>query len=53
LGDINSVPTEPHHDAAGLFVWRGRLADELLSLMPQGLDDEHAHHAVVGGISLP
>ena len=48
LGNIHEVPPEPHHDAAGLFLWRDRLADELLPFMPQGLDLFPLARAVYG-----
>jgi len=48
LGDIRGVPAEPHHDAAGLFLWHGRLADQLLTFMPQGLDLMPLARAVYG-----
>jgi hypothetical protein len=48
LGEIDGVPSEPHHDAAGLILWREALSEELLKAMPQGLDLLPLARAVYG-----
>lgn len=35
LGAIDDAPAEPHHDAAGLILWRERLADDLADRLPR------------------
>jgi CRISPR-associated endonuclease/helicase Cas3 len=48
LGDPAESLTEPHHDAAGFYLWRHRLADDLAHRLPQALDLMPIARAIFG-----
>src|SRR5258706_5598915 len=53
LGNPTEAPPGPHHDAAGLFLWRDRLAEELVDRLPQGHELIALARAVFGHHGAP